>query len=65
MSQQVIVTVTPEGKATVETSGVTGPACEKLSAAIEAAIGSQGTNTRKPEYFKQPDVVQPQAAAQG
>jgi len=65
MSQQVIVTATPDGQVTVETVGVKGPACEKLSAAIEAALGDQATNKRKPEYAMRPDLVQPAAASQG
>lgn len=62
---QVIVTATPDGKVTVETSGVQGPQCESLSAAIEAAIGAPGDSKRKAEYFQQPQVLQPQAAKQG
>ena len=62
---QVIVTATPDGKVTVETVGVQGPQCESLSAAIEAAIGAPGKSEKKPEYFKQPQVLQPQAAKQG
>jgi hypothetical protein len=63
---QVIVTATPSGEVTVETEGVKGPACEKLSAAIEAAIGTVDSNTLKPEHG-QSCSWQPanQAAAQG
>jgi hypothetical protein len=50
---------------TVETVGVKGPACEKLSEAIEAAIGSQTSNTRKPEYHQHAQAVQPAQATQG
>jgi hypothetical protein len=63
--QQVIVEASPDGTVTVETVGVKGPACEKLSEAIEAAIGSQTSNTRKPEFHQQATAVQPAQATQG
>jgi len=63
MSQpQVIITAAPDGTIKVETAGVVGPACESLSAGIEAALGQQTSNTRKPEYAQQPKVAQPAAA---
>lgn len=62
---QVIVTADKNGKVTVETSGVQGPQCESLSAAIEVAIGAPGVSQKKAEYFQQPNVLQPQAAKQG
>lgn len=62
---QVIVTADKTGKVTVETAGVQGPECESLSAAIEAAIGAPGVSQKKPEFFQQPNVLQPQAAKQG
>ena len=63
---QVVVTAAPDGTVNVETVGVIGPGCEKLSAAIEAAIGTVDKNTLKPEYG-QSCSFQPanQAAAQG
>lgn len=63
--QQVIVLAQPDGTVTVETAGVQGPACEKLSAAIEQAIGSQTENHRKAEYHQQAQAVRPQQAVQG
>ena len=65
VAAQVLVTVDENGKVTVETAGVKGPACEKLSSAIEAVLGVSTANTRKPEYLLQPDVVQPQNVAKG
>jgi len=65
MAAQVIVTIDDTGKVSVETSGVKGPACEKLSSAIEAVLGVSTANTRKPEYLLQPDVVQPQNVSKG
>lgn len=61
----VIVTITPEGQTTVETTGVQGPQCESLSAGIEAVLGVQSSNTRKPEYSREAKAVQPAAATQG
>lgn len=55
---QVIVEASPDGTITVETVGVKGPACEKLSAAIEAAIGTVTENARKAEY-NQREIGQP------
>lgn len=63
--QQVIVLAKPDGTVTVETAGVQGPACEKLSAAIEAAIGAQTANERKPEFHQQAQASQPAVATQG
>ncbi len=63
--QQVIVTAKPDGSCTVETAGVQGPLCEKLSAAIEQAIGSATSNVRKPEYNQQAPAAMPQQAVQG
>lgn len=63
--QQVIVTAAPDGSVVVETVGVVGPACEKLSEAIEKAIGSATSNQRKPEYNRQVKAAQPAAASQG
>lgn len=62
---QVIVDVAPDGTVKVETVGVKGPQCEKLSAAIEAVLGTATSNTRKAEYAQRPEVVQPAAASQG
>jgi hypothetical protein len=59
---QVIVTAAPDGSIKVETVGVVGPACESLSAGIEAALGKQTSNTRKPEYAQQPKLAQPAQA---
>lgn len=63
---QVIVTAAPDGTVTVEAAGVVGPGCQKLSAAIEAAIGQREGDQLKPEYG-QSCSFQPanQAAAQG
>jgi hypothetical protein len=63
---QVIVVAAPDGTVSVETVGVVGPGCEKLSAAIEAAIGKAESNVLKPEHG-QSCSWQPanQAAAKG
>ena len=58
----VIVTAGPDGSIKVETEGVVGPQCESLSAGIEAVLGQQASNVRKPEYSQQPKLSQPAAA---
>ena len=64
---QVIVTASPTGSVTVETAGVVGPACGKLSAAIEAALGAKTADVKKPEYDQHAPVAQQQGqqASQG
>lgn len=61
MSEQVIVTIGTDGKATVEVQGCRGPSCSNLTAALEQAIGSVTGDLKKPEFL-QAASVQAQAA---
>lgn len=50
MQKEIIVDITPDGKVKIEAVGYSGNACEKATAAIEAALGVVKSRKRKPEY---------------
>lgn len=52
MTQQVIVDVSPEGDVKVEAKGVVGSGCQKLTEAIERAIGTTTKDQKKPEFHQ-------------
>lgn len=52
MSQQVIVTIGTDGKATVEVNGCRGPSCSNLTAAIEKALGTVTSDVKTPEFLQ-------------
>ncbi len=39
--QQVTIDITDTGETSVKVSGMTGPGCKQLTAAIEAAVGNK------------------------
>ena len=51
--RSINVKVSPAGEITVEAHGFTGRGCEAATAAIEAALGTPTTHTRKPEFWRQ------------
>ena len=51
--KRIHVSVSPAGDITVEAFGFRGRGCEAATAAIEAALGSPGKRTRKPEFWRQ------------
>jgi hypothetical protein len=53
MSQEIIVSISPNGEVKVTVNGVCGPACADLTKAIEQALGSVTSDRKTPDYFKQ------------
>lgn len=53
MAEQIVVSVTPAGTVSIETSGFKGGACEKATEQLEIVLGGAGKKTkkRKPEFF--------------
>lgn len=50
MSQQVEITISPDGEITVEARGIKGKGCEALTEAFERGLGARTSDKRKPEY---------------
>ena len=46
--EEIIVTITPEGRATVTVEGIGGPRCEELEQALGVVCGNQRTM----EYYQ-------------
>ena len=61
MAQQVIVTIDPKGKVTVEADGVKGASCQALTEPMERAMGKPADKQWKPERW----VSEEHAQAQG
>lgn len=47
---EIICIIDEDGNTTVEASGVSGPGCQALTRAIEAAIGQTTSDVKKPEF---------------
>lgn len=62
--KRIIIAIDDDGRPTIETSGFSGPACEKETEALEAAYGGRGKRTRKPEYFHRAGATERQKAGQ-
>ena len=52
MDKKIIITVSPTGETTVQTSGYTGPACKDASRFIEEALGQATAERLTPEYHQ-------------
>jgi hypothetical protein len=52
MSKKIIITVSPTGETTVQTTGYTGPACKDASRFIEEALGEKTAERLTPEYHQ-------------
>jgi hypothetical protein len=52
VEKKIIVTVSPEGVTTVQTTGYTGPACKDASRFIEEALGEKTAERLTPEYHQ-------------
>ena len=64
MSGQTIeIIISPDGKATVQTRGSTGPSCREASRFVEEALG-QRTGERLTAEFYQAQTVDQQARQQ-
>jgi hypothetical protein len=50
---EVIVTITPAGKVTIEAEGWTGPTCGTITAPFCRALGVEVQETVKPEFWQQ------------
>lgn len=54
MSEKKIeITVSPEGAASIKTSGFSGSSCKDATRDLERALGVAGRETLQPEYFQQ------------
>lgn len=51
-SQNVTVTISPDGKVNIETAGFSGEACFAATAELERALGKRTEMQRTPEYSK-------------
>ena len=50
--EEIIVTITPDGRATVTVKGVGGPRCEELTAELEQALGVVWGRQHTAEYYQ-------------
>ena len=50
--RSIQIRISSAGEITVEAHGFTGRGCEAATAAIEAALGTATTHTRKPEFWQ-------------
>lgn len=51
--KKIEITVSPEGAATIKTSGFTGSSCRDATRDLERALGASGRESLLPEYFNQ------------
>jgi hypothetical protein len=54
--EEITVTITPDGRATVAVKGVGGPRCEELTAVLEQALGLLQKRQRTGEYYRGPQA---------
>jgi hypothetical protein len=52
MPKKIIITVSPSGETSVQTTGYTGPACKDASRFIEEALGEKTAERLTPEYHQ-------------
>ena len=50
--QQIVVTIDAQGEVKVEAVGVKGSGCQGLTAAIEKALGTVESDTKKAEFYQ-------------
>lgn len=48
---RIIVTIDPEGQATVKAEGYRGKSCQDATKAIRAALGAQTSERKTPDYY--------------
>lgn len=51
---KIIINVDPDGNTTVETTGVKGSDCTKLTKEIEKALGETVSDKKTREYYEAP-----------
>lgn len=56
--KSIVIEIKPGGETKIEAIGFNGGACEKATAAIEAALGTVTTRNKKPDYYVQDTVHQ-------
>lgn len=52
MPEEIEFIIMPDGTVKEEVRGVTGPGCEAMTQAIEAALGEVKQREHKPEYYQ-------------
>lgn len=52
--QEIEIVIKPDGTVEERVTGVAGPACEKVTEAIERALGDVIKRDRTPDYYNQP-----------
>ena len=50
--KQIIIEVSPTGELKIEAVGFKGNACEKATKALEEALGTAGSRTKKPDWYQ-------------
>jgi hypothetical protein len=50
--EEIIVTITPDGRAIVVVKGGGGPSCEQLTAELEQALGIPRERRQTAEYYR-------------
>jgi len=53
MTGTITITISPDGKTKMETSGFVGSTCKEASQFIRQALGQQMSETFKSEYFSE------------
>ena len=53
MKTTIEIIVSPEGNATVQTLGFSGPSCREASRFVEQALGRQIAERRTAEFYQQ------------
>ncbi len=56
--QEITVAIAPDGTVALEVNGVTGPACESLTAQLEQALGGVVLERRHKDCFRQGAAVE-------
>lgn len=64
MTEQIEITISPEGKITLHVQGVTGLACDDLTAALEMLLEGETNKEYTPEAFGGGAVANQQGQAQ-
>lgn len=55
-NEEIIIDIAENGDVRIEGKNFTGPECEKVTAAIEEALGTVTSKRHKPEFHRQPEV---------
>lgn len=58
MAEELEIEIAPDGKVTVRTKGVKGPACMDLADAFVQLLGVENTREKTGEYYEAENTVQ-------